>query len=67
MVKPTRAYRNMPMLSARDASQLVLEAMVARPRQVSTPAGRAASLLYEISPGAVDAIVSFGYRYGVAV
>lgn len=67
MVRPTRAYRNMPMLSPRAASQLVLEALVSRPRTVSTPAGRAASLLYEISPGAVDAIVSFGYRYGVAV
>ena len=67
MVKPTRAYRSMPMLSAREASQLVLEAIVDRPRQVSTPVGRAASLLYELSPGAMDAIVSFGYRYGVAV
>jgi NAD(P)-dependent dehydrogenase (short-subunit alcohol dehydrogenase family) len=67
MVKPTRAYRGMPMLSAREASQLVLEAVVDRPRQVTTPAGRAASLLYEISPAAVDAIVGFGYRYGLSV
>ena len=65
MVEPTRAYRNMPMLSARDASQLVLEAIVDRPRQVTTPAGRAAALLYELSPGAVDSLVSFGYRYGI--
>ena len=65
MVKPTKAYRNLPMLSPREASQLVLEAIVDRPRQVSTPAGRAASLLYELSPGAIDAIVSFGYRYGL--
>jgi NAD(P)-dependent dehydrogenase (short-subunit alcohol dehydrogenase family) len=65
MTKPTRAYRRVPMLSPREASQLVLEGLVDRPRQVSTPAGRAASLLYELSPGAVDAIVGLGYRHGV--
>jgi NAD(P)-dependent dehydrogenase (short-subunit alcohol dehydrogenase family) len=66
MTKPTRAYRRVPMLSPREASQLVLEGVVNRSRQVSTPAGRAASLLYELSPGAVDAIVGLGYRHGVA-
>jgi NAD(P)-dependent dehydrogenase (short-subunit alcohol dehydrogenase family) len=62
MIKPTKLYRRMPALSPSQGSQLVQEALVERPRFVSTPVGRLGSLLYELTPGVVERLFNLGFR-----
>jgi hypothetical protein len=62
MIKPTALYRRMPALSPTQGSQLLQEAMADRPRIVSTPVGRIGGLLYQLTPGAIDALFNFGFR-----
>jgi NAD(P)-dependent dehydrogenase (short-subunit alcohol dehydrogenase family) len=62
MIAPTSAYARVPALSTHEAAQLVLEALVDRPRYVSTPLGRVGALLYRLSPSAVETLFNFGFR-----
>jgi NAD(P)-dependent dehydrogenase (short-subunit alcohol dehydrogenase family) len=62
MIAPTAAYRRVPALSPDEASQLVLEALVGRPRCVSTPIGRAGALLYRLSPATIESLFNLGFR-----
>jgi NAD(P)-dependent dehydrogenase (short-subunit alcohol dehydrogenase family) len=64
MIKATALYRAVPTLTPRDGSQLVQEALVDRPRYVSTPVGRLAGLLHQLSPSAVEAVFRLGFRIG---
>ena len=62
MIKPTAIYRRMPALTPAQGSQLIQEALVDRPRFVSTPIGRLGGLLYQLTPGAVEALFNLGFR-----
>jgi NAD(P)-dependent dehydrogenase (short-subunit alcohol dehydrogenase family) len=62
MIKPTALYRRMPALSPAQGSQLVQEAIVDRPRIVSTPVGRLGGLLYQLTPGTLEALFNLGFR-----
>jgi NAD(P)-dependent dehydrogenase (short-subunit alcohol dehydrogenase family) len=62
MIAPTAAYQRLPALSPREASQLLQEAIVGRPRYVSTPIGRAGALLYQLSPSTIEALFNLGFR-----
>jgi NAD(P)-dependent dehydrogenase (short-subunit alcohol dehydrogenase family) len=62
MIAPTAVYRRVPALSPPEASQLVLEAIVGRPRYVSTPIGRVGALLYQLSPSAIETLFNLGFR-----
>src|SRR3954469_9653663 len=62
MIKPTKLYRRMPALTPAQGSQLIQEALVDRPRFVSTPVGRLGGLLYQLTPGAVEALFNLGFR-----
>jgi len=62
MIAPTAVYQRVPALSPREASQLLQEAIVGRPRYVSTPIGRAGALLYQLSPGTIEALFNLGFR-----
>src|SRR3954471_15769369 len=62
MIAPTAAYHRVPALSPREASQLLQEAIVGRPRYVSTPIGRAGALLYQLSPGVIETLFNLGFR-----
>jgi NAD(P)-dependent dehydrogenase (short-subunit alcohol dehydrogenase family) len=62
MIKPTALYRRMPALSPSQGSQLIQEAIVDRPRFVSTPVGRLGGLLYQLTPGPVEALFNLGFR-----
>ena len=63
MIKPTKLYRQMPALSPSQGSQLVQEALVERPRFVSTPVGRLGGLLYQLTPGVVETLFNLGFRF----
>src|SRR3954449_9394371 len=62
MIAPTAVYQRVPALSPREASQLLQEAIVGRPRYVSTPIGRAGALLNQLSPGTIEALFNLGFR-----
>jgi NAD(P)-dependent dehydrogenase (short-subunit alcohol dehydrogenase family) len=62
MIKPTKLYRRMPALTPAQGSQLIQEALVDRPRFVSTPVGRLGGLLYQLTPGMVEALFNLGFR-----
>ena len=62
MIAPTAVYQRVPALSPREASQLLQEAIVGRPRYVSTLIGRAGALLYQLSPGTIEALFNLGFR-----
>src|SRR4051794_6142300 len=62
MIKPTAIYRRLPALTPAQGSQLIQEALVDRPRFVSTPIGRLGGLLYQLTPGAVEAVFNLGFR-----
>jgi NAD(P)-dependent dehydrogenase (short-subunit alcohol dehydrogenase family) len=62
MIKPTAIYRRLPALTPEGGSQLVQEALVDRPRVVSTPVGRLGGLLYQLTPGMLDMLFNLGFR-----
>ena len=62
MIAPTSVYQHVPMLTPREASQLVLEALVYRSRYVSTPIGRIGAVLYRISPATIESLFNLGFR-----
>src|SRR3954452_24724133 len=62
MIAPTAVYQRVPALSPREASHLLLEAIVGRPRYVSTLIGRAGALLYLLSPETIESLFNLGFR-----
>jgi NAD(P)-dependent dehydrogenase (short-subunit alcohol dehydrogenase family) len=62
MIAPTAAYARVPTLTASEASELVLEALVDRPRLVSTPVGRIGAVLYRLSPATLETLFNLGFR-----
>jgi NAD(P)-dependent dehydrogenase (short-subunit alcohol dehydrogenase family) len=62
MIAPTAVYQRVPALSPGEASQLLLEAIVGRPRYVSTAIGRFGALLYQLSPSAIESLFNLGFR-----
>jgi short-subunit dehydrogenase len=57
MIAPTKAYRKVPALSPSEGAELLLEAIVDRPRYVSTPVGTIGHALHTVNPGAVETLV----------
>ena len=62
MSNATDLYARMPALTPREGSQLVQEALVDRPRVVSTPIGRLGGLLYQLTPGVLEGLFNLGFR-----
>jgi len=62
MTAPTEAYRQVPMLSAEEAADLVARALIERPVHVSTRVGVFAQLMHMLLPRLSQAIMSVGYR-----
>ena len=57
------AYRRLPSLSPEEGSQLILEALVDKPRYVTTPVGTLGGLLYRLSPSAIEALFRLGFEF----
>ena len=62
MIRPTKIYDAFPTKSAEQAADMVMEALLRRPKHVGTPTGRMISAAYTLAPGLVDAIAYQGYR-----
>jgi NAD(P)-dependent dehydrogenase (short-subunit alcohol dehydrogenase family) len=62
MIRPTKIYDAFPTKSPEQAAEMVMEALVDRPKHIGTPTGRMISAAYTVAPGLVDAIAYQGYR-----
>jgi NAD(P)-dependent dehydrogenase (short-subunit alcohol dehydrogenase family) len=62
MIAPTRIYERVPTISPEEAAQLLCDAIVDRPKKLSTALGRFAQVLYAVAPNASDVIANTAYR-----
>jgi hypothetical protein len=62
MIKPTSHYRYFPSISPDQAAAMITDAMIGRPKDVSTPFGRLSTATYATVPSAVDAIANRAYK-----
>lgn len=62
MIAPTAHYKYVPTLSPEEAADLVAQAVLERPKQVSTRLGTAASVAWALWPKAMDVILNAGYK-----
>ncbi|HEX3906848.1 MAG TPA: SDR family oxidoreductase [Mycobacteriales bacterium] len=62
MISPTKLYDAFPTLSPEEAADLVIRALVDRPKRVSTRLGTLGEVAYAITPKAVDAVLHVAYR-----
>jgi thioester reductase-like protein len=62
MIRPTKIYDAFPTKSPEQAADMVMDALVKRPKHIGTPTGQMISAAYTVAPGLVDAIAYQGYR-----
>ncbi|MFB6344945.1 MAG: SDR family oxidoreductase [bacterium] len=62
MIEPTKIYDFVPTLTPDEAADLVVEAVVDRPKRIATKLGTFAEILYAVSPKFSDAILNLAYR-----
>ncbi|WIX81947.1 SDR family oxidoreductase [Amycolatopsis carbonis] len=62
MIRPTKIYDAFPTKSPEQAADMVMKALIARPKHIGTPAGQAIGLTYTLAPGLTDAIAYQGFR-----
>lgn len=62
MIAPTKFYRQVPTISAEEAAQMICDAIIDRPKKISTPLGQAAQVLYAIAPNLSDVIANTAYN-----
>jgi short-subunit dehydrogenase len=62
MIAPTGIYANFPALTPDEAAQKITDAMIDKPKRVSTRLGVATQVVYAIAPKAADQIASSVYK-----
>jgi thioester reductase-like protein len=62
MIAPTKMYDRFPTISPAEASDMIVKAIVRRPKKIATPLGNAGALLYQVAPRAADVVLNAGYK-----
>jgi len=62
MIGPTKLYDRFPTSTPEEAGEMVLKALLDRPKDVSTRLGSAAEVAYSVAPGMVDQVLHVAYR-----
>ena len=62
MIAPTSMYDAFPTLSPEEAADMVLRALVKRPKEIGTPIGTLGELGYTLAPNVVDMILHRAYK-----
>jgi NAD(P)-dependent dehydrogenase (short-subunit alcohol dehydrogenase family) len=62
MIAPTKMYDAFPTISPDEAADLIVNAIIYKPKKVATRLGNFGELLYNISPKASDAILNTAYK-----
>jgi queuine/archaeosine tRNA-ribosyltransferase len=62
MIAPTGIYKNFPTISPEEAAEMVVQAMITRPHEVSTRLGKFGELTHTVMPGLHNLIMSAAYH-----
>lgn len=62
MTAPTTIYKAFPMITPREASDLVIKGMIGTPRRVTTPLGTTGEVIHAVAPSVADRILGTAYR-----
>ncbi len=62
MIRPTTIYNAFPAKSPDDAADLVVRALLRRPKHIGTPLGTVGAVSYTLAPRVVDAVLHIGYQ-----
>ncbi|HWB66848.1 MAG TPA: SDR family oxidoreductase [Mycobacteriales bacterium] len=62
MIKPTRIYDAFPTRTPDQAAELVVKALIERPKRISTRLGTFGEISYAVAPRVVDAVLHVAYR-----
>ena len=62
MIAPTKIYDAFPTISPDEAAELVIDALVERPKQINTRLGTTGEVLYAVAPELVDQLLHVAYR-----
>jgi NAD(P)-dependent dehydrogenase (short-subunit alcohol dehydrogenase family) len=62
MISPTKLYDAFPTLTPDQAADMVVHALVDRPKRISTKLGTFGEVSYAVAPRVVDAVLSVAYR-----
>jgi NAD(P)-dependent dehydrogenase (short-subunit alcohol dehydrogenase family) len=62
MIAPTDMYKAFPTLTPEEAAQLICDAMIDKPKRVSTRLGTVGQTLYALSPKSVDIVMNTAYK-----
>jgi NAD(P)-dependent dehydrogenase (short-subunit alcohol dehydrogenase family) len=62
MIAPTGIYKNFPTISPEEAAEMVVQAMITRPHEVSTRLGKFGELTHAMLPGFHNLIMSAAYH-----
>jgi NAD(P)-dependent dehydrogenase (short-subunit alcohol dehydrogenase family) len=62
MIAPTGIYKNFPTISPEEAAEMVVQAMITRPHEVSTRLGKFGELTHAVLPGLHNLLMSAAYH-----
>jgi NAD(P)-dependent dehydrogenase (short-subunit alcohol dehydrogenase family) len=62
MISPTKLYDAFPTLTPDEAAEMVVRALVDRPKRISTRLGTFGEVSYAVAPRVVDAVLNVAYR-----
>ncbi|HNN29624.1 MAG TPA: SDR family NAD(P)-dependent oxidoreductase [Agitococcus sp.] len=62
MIAPTKMYDYVPTYTPDQAANLIIKAIVSKPKRIKTPLGQTAELSYALWPKINDAILSLGFK-----
>jgi NAD(P)-dependent dehydrogenase (short-subunit alcohol dehydrogenase family) len=62
MIEPTDMYRNFPTIDTGQAAELVMQALLTRPVEVSTRLGKLGEAVDTVSPGLLQLVMSAAYH-----
>jgi len=62
MISPTKLYDAFPTISPDQAAQMVLDALIERPKQLGTRLGTLGEVAYSLAPERVDQLLHVAYR-----
>jgi NAD(P)-dependent dehydrogenase (short-subunit alcohol dehydrogenase family) len=62
MISPTKLYDAFPTLTPEEAADMVVRALVERPKRISTRLGTFGEVSYAVAPRVVDAVLNVAYR-----
>jgi short-subunit dehydrogenase len=62
MIAPTRMYEHLPTISAEEAAEMIVEAIIHRPVRVATRLGIFAQIVHLIAPRVSQLVMNTGYQ-----